>query len=151
MSLWRSVLLCSVILVSGLHCHPEGQSKIHLENNGYHGILVSISDSIPEDLNLLERIQVSVKFFVQPSFSCYAMKSVTSSISVIPCWVSQLHIGSSFHAFMYINFWYFNSSKREINKFNLENLSSLLLVLIGLCHVRLPFPAAYRAMYFFLM
>ena len=39
----------------------------------------------------------------------------------------------------------------EINKYNLENLSSLLLVSIGFCHVRLPFPAAYRAMYFLLM
>lgn len=58
MALWRSSLLLTVLFMSGYYCHPEDQSKIVLENNGYRGILVSISDSLTEDLDLLERIKV---------------------------------------------------------------------------------------------
>lgn len=34
-------------------------SKITLENNGYTGILIAIADSVKEDENLLDAIQVS--------------------------------------------------------------------------------------------
>ena len=47
------------------HCSSDAEnktnhaSKITLENNGYTGILIAIADSVKEDENLLDAIQVS--------------------------------------------------------------------------------------------